>query len=105
MITTDPGAWRRAFRSLDQTLNRAVSQRSKRNEIVRIGQFPHMAWELYERDVMLNAVNNIRAKHHLPLVTSEDIALLDDTASGHVDWQDKFTAACASLAVGQDPLL
>lgn len=78
-----------------------MAQRNTRETVVVKDGNYIMAWTVFEREQMIAAVNALRERWDLPPVSSDDVALADELATGHVDWQDKFAASCANLAVGR----
>jgi hypothetical protein len=62
-----------------------------------------LEWILYERGVMLEAVNVIRLERDLPLVTLAEIEKVEALATGHVDYSRKFALYCAEMALAMPP--
>lgn len=54
-----------------------------------------LEWVVYERGVMLDAVNAARFQQGLPSVTNVDMA--ERLAMGHVDYARKFALYCVEL--------
>lgn len=90
-----------ALTALRARLTAATQTRSQRPDTVTTPNGPEPAWVVYERGVMLDATNRIRAQHGLPPVDLAAIERIDNSAAGHIDWLDKFALRCAALAVGE----
>lgn len=58
-----------------------------------------LEWVAKERIAMLNAVNDIRAERGVSLLRLDDIARVEQMASGHSDYTKKFALYCAELAL------
>jgi len=54
-----------------------------------------LEWVIYERKVMLDAVNAERFRRGLPPVT--DIGAAERCAMGHIDYTEKFALYCAEI--------
>lgn len=95
---TDPNAWRAAYDSLLEVLQAAQQERGRRGEFVPgpDGR-EELAWVIYERQRMLDAVNELRAKAASSPVTLDAVIRAETTACGHSDYTSKFAIACADL--------
>ena len=86
----------RAYAQLRQTFASAAEERSARPGIdPEAGEF---AWVLFERAQMHAGVNAIRARNGLPELTMEEVAAVESTAMGHIDYAEKYAFRCAELA-------
>lgn len=56
-----------------------------------------LEWVIYEREVMLRAVNAVRLQKK-PQTTIEEVHRVEEMAVGHVDYSHKFAFYCAQLA-------
>lgn len=64
----------------------------------RIGD--ELEWVIYEREVMLKAVNAVRLQKNLLIeATMADVKRAESCAAGHVDYSQKFALYCAELAL------
>jgi hypothetical protein len=79
----------------------AAAQVLRPTKMVWIGD--SLEWMLYERGVMLDAVNAERLKRGLDLVTLADIERAEIPATGHVDYSRKFALYCAEMALALPP--
>ena len=61
-----------------------------------------LAWGPFEREGMLQLINEERAKRGLPSTTMVYVDRADRQAAGHVDYARKFTLYCAEIALGED---
>lgn len=95
-------SWLVAYRDLSRVLDVAVAQRSQRETVEQTTNGDYiMTWTVFEREQMLIAVNELRARRALPPVGIDDVAVADDAATGHINWQKQFAAGCANLALGR----
>jgi len=85
--------------SLRQVLAGAQEQRAQRPDLVDGPYGQECAWAVYEREVMLDAVNRLRVgiDPGLPLVAMAEVERADQSAAGHVDYSRKFAWGCAKL--------
>lgn len=58
-----------------------------------------LAWIIYERHVMLDAVNRARLEQGRSIITEEDVIQVERSALGHCDYSRKFALYCAELAL------
>lgn len=58
-----------------------------------------LEWVIYEREVMLRAVNAVRLQRDCSAVIVEEVRRVERCASGHVDYSQKFALYCAELAL------
>ena len=95
------GLLRAFFDSLREALAVAQEQRAQRPDPVDGPHGPECAWAVYEREVMLDAVNRLRAgiDPGLPLVAMAEVERADQSAAGHVDYSRKFAWGCAELVL------
>lgn len=77
----------------------AAKQRDQRREIVTTVWGPEIGWTLYERVRMQEAVNFALTERGLPPVGIDVIRRADQSATGHVDWLDKFALYCAEICL------
>lgn len=88
--------FRRDLHELKEALLTAVDERAQRAVFDQAsGEF---GWVLHERRVMLDATNRIRTGRGLPPVGEEAIIQAETSASGHIDYAQKFAVGCAELA-------
>lgn len=80
----------------------AAHRRSERQHTVDGPHGPEAAWVGHEAERMLALVNELRAKNGLPAATLEQVRRIEQSASGHVDYADKYALRCAFLALGED---
>lgn len=66
-------------------------------------KYPEIGWVVYERQVMFDAVNTERTNRGLEPIGIEEVARVETTATGHVDYTRKFALYCAELAVSNVP--
>jgi hypothetical protein len=87
--------------SLRGVLAAAQSQRHQRPDLIDGPYGPECAWAVHEREVMLGAVNRLRAgiDAELPPVTMVEVERADQMACGHVDYSLKFAWGCAELVL------
>jgi hypothetical protein len=78
----------------------AASQRDKRLAAILTEYGSEREWERFERETMLAAVNEERARRNLSPATADQIQGADSQASGHIDYVDKFALYCAEIAMG-----
>lgn len=83
-----------------KVLSAAAKERSKRQNWIRTGTRTEIGWVIYEREQMYFAVNQERSTRGLPPVTMKDIERVEQTATGHVDYAEKFALYCAELVLG-----
>ena len=86
-------------RLLHSLLVMAQTERPARKELVG----DDMGWSIYERQVMLDSVNDLRKEKHLPPVTMEQVQQAETYASGHWDYTATFAVQCAKLVFGVTP--
>ncbi|MEU4224324.1 hypothetical protein AB0F17_08525 [Nonomuraea sp. NPDC026600] len=60
------------------------------------------AWVVYEAEQMLALVNELRAEEGLPAATLDQVRRIEQSASGHCDYADKYALRCAFLALGEE---
>ncbi len=87
--------------SLREVLAAAQELRDQRPDLIDGPQGPECAWAIHEREVMLGAVNRLRAgiDAELPPVTMAEVERADQLACGHVDYSRKFAWGCAELVL------
>lgn len=61
-----------------------------------------LGWVIHERHVMLDATNRLRASRGLLPIDEDAIIRIETSASGHIDYVQKFAIGCAELA-GERP--
>jgi hypothetical protein len=91
-------ALRDRFRAV---LAKAMEQRDKRPDFVDTMDGPELEWVLYERVVMLDEVNRMRAERGYPKVDSYLVLRAERMACGHVDYHSKFALYCAEIVLGE----
>jgi hypothetical protein len=100
MTTQQQAGWRALIAQFSEVLLIAAGERSQRHEVVDGPDGPELAWMVYERSQMLDAVNAERATRSLPPVPVEDVIWAEQQACGHSDYVKKFAIGCADLVVG-----
>jgi hypothetical protein len=87
--------------SLYKELAEAQAQRDRRPDLIDGPHGPECAWVIHEREVMLGAVNRLRAgiDAGLPPVAMAEVERADQLACGHVDYSRKFAWRCAELVL------
>jgi hypothetical protein len=80
----------------------AAHQLHEREEIVDGPYGPECGWVAYEAERMLALVNEIREKRGLNPATLERVREIEQSASGHSDYADKYALRCAFLALGEE---
>ena len=82
-------------------LSKAQDERPTRQAFVPSpdDKYPEIEWVLYERETMLNLVNEQRAKDGKSPINREELLRAERTACGHVDYSRKFALYCAELAL------
>jgi hypothetical protein len=93
-------ALRDRFRAVLAT---AMKERDKRSEIVDTADGREVEWVLYERRVMLDEVNRIRAERGFPKVDACEVLRAERLALGHVDYHPKFALYCAEIVLDEAP--
>lgn len=84
-------------------LSEASRQRPDRPGIVPGPYGYEAAWVAYEAERMLALVNEIRAENvGLPPASLDQVRRIEASASGHVDYADKYALRCAFLALGEE---
>lgn len=76
--------------------------RSEREQLVDGPDGPEFAWVGHEAGRMLALVNEIREKRGLPPADLEAVRRIEQSASGHSDYADKYALRCAFLALGEE---
>lgn len=85
----------------DRLLERLIdlsTQRGQRDDLLPSGQ---VAWEVYEREQMLAAVNIERAGRGLPPVDISLVEQAEQMAAGHFDYGSKFALYCAEIVLDE----
>jgi hypothetical protein len=91
--------WREAYDDLHETLMAAQAERGQRREWRADGE---IGCARYEREVMADRVNLLRARRGLGPVSIEEIGRKERLAIGHVDYTSKFAIGCADLATDRE---
>jgi hypothetical protein len=100
MTTQQQAGWRALIAQFSEVFLAAAEERVHRPEFIDSPDGPEMAWVIYERTQMLNAVNAERAARDLPPVPAEDVIRAERQACGHCDYVKKYAIGCADLVVG-----
>lgn len=87
---------------LRAVLDRATRGRHLRPGVARGRHELEPEWAAYERQVMHDEVNRIRAGQEWAPVPLEAVEAADRSAAGHVDWADKLALRCAELALTEE---
>lgn len=85
--------------ALQNVLQTAAKERSKRSEMVRFDNESVPAWALYEQGKMLEAVNLALTARNRPPVQLADIQRVERMAMGHVDYASKFALYCTEIVL------
>jgi len=78
-----------------RVLNDAQKHRSERSRWIG----DELEWVIYEREVMLQAINAVRLQRKKPRITVEEVYYVEVMAVGHADYSQKFALYCAQLAL------
>jgi hypothetical protein len=98
------------FRDLIQKMHdilvQAQDERDQRRDLVESNvpsnRHPEVGWVVYERKVMLDAVNRERKNRQLPGITVEIfVRKVEQLAYGPVDYTDKLALYCAEMSLGR----
>jgi hypothetical protein len=98
------------IKQFEKILLKAQTQRNKRDGLVDLPKIEGAIfdkvpeWNVYELNIMLEAVNKVRNdNYHVlnekPYVTLDDIRRVERGAVGHSDYSHKFSLYCAELAL------
>lgn len=96
---------------MTQRFETLVKERPKRDHLVKTQKsYPsgttyketEFAWGPFERDGMLQTINEIRAQNGIEPATMVHVDRADRQAAGHVDYARKFVLYCAEIALGED---
>lgn len=88
---------RRRTAYLREVLIAAQAERGQRPNLVDTPSGPECEWAVYERSMMHDAVNKLRAGQSLPPLPLADIERVEQLAVGHSDYTAKFAFYCAEL--------
>lgn len=92
--------WRALVDDLRGRLNVASTMRGQRQDFTD----GELGWVRFERVVMMERVNQLRAAAGLGPVTETAVLCVESGAAGHIDYVAKFAMGCADLVVGRaDP--
>jgi len=78
-----------------RVLSRAQELRPQKSEWIG----DELEWVIYEREVMLQAINAVRLQRGRPGVTIHEVMRMENCAAGHVDYSRKFALYSAELAL------
>lgn len=88
---------------LHDVLSSAMCERANRDEWVPVGLTEtELAWVLYERQVMVEEVNRLRANRGLTAIDQADVERVERMAVGHSDYSRQFAFGCARLVVSPE---
>jgi hypothetical protein len=79
----------------------AMEERDQRQDFVDRPEGTELAWVIFERYQMREAVNAERAARNLPPVPMEAVMRVERSAAGHSDYARQFAWGCAGLAMGE----
>jgi hypothetical protein len=85
--------WQKDFRELRDVLTAATKVRHLRPGFVD----GDLEWVTFERSVMHDATNTIRARYQKPPVSVAEILVAENRACGHIDYVQKYAIGCADL--------
>jgi hypothetical protein len=88
---SDP--WQKDLRELRDVLTAATKVRHLRPNYID----GDLEWVSYERSVMHDATNAIRARYRKPPVGGDEILSAETRACGHIDYVQKYAIGCADL--------
>lgn len=80
----------------------ASSHREERWDTVPGLYGPEPAWVGWEAVQMLELVNEFRAENGLEPATLEQVRRIEQSASGHSDYAEKYALRCAFLALAEE---
>lgn len=81
-------------------LAEAQKERPQRDSLVeRADGYPELEWAAYERGVMHEEVNRVRAESGHEPVPLTLVERVEGQAAGHSDYSSKFALYCAELAL------
>lgn len=95
------GDYQRDFAELKAALVAATEHRDERPDFDTASN--ELGWVLYERGVMNDATNRLRARRGFAPVSAEHIELAEMRASGHIDYVQKYALGCADLVHRIEP--
>lgn len=95
MTTVEAAAWREDMYELEAVLIEATKQRPARSSFMPVSG--ELGWVAFERIMMHDAVNRIRARYGRAGVSREDVGFAERRAVGHVDYVAKFAMGAADL--------
>lgn len=92
--------WHQAYVTLLDTLRAAQEQRHVRPEFVTDDEgAPELGWVIYERNRMLETVNQLREASGSQPVDLDAVMRAETSACGHSDYTSKFAIRCADLVI------
>jgi hypothetical protein len=92
----DPWCWYKLLERMRSTLQSAQKDRHLRRGLTGIVPCER-EWMVYEREVMLKAVNEERVRLGLARISITDIQKAEYHALDHSDYTEKFALYCAEL--------
>jgi len=84
---------------LRSTLMDLAQQREDHRSVVDTPNGPEMEWVGNERSAMFGEVNRVRQSGGKPPIQLEQLQRVENAATGHSDYMDKFALYCAELAI------
>jgi hypothetical protein len=78
-----------------RVLSKAQELRSQKSDFIG----DELEWVIYEREVMLQAINAVRLQRNQPAVLLEQVKRIENCAKGHIDYSHKFALYAAELAL------
>lgn len=91
------------YEILHAALITAQAERDQRPDLVTVNGQPECAWAIYERGVMLEQVNKIRADLGYQPVHMAAVERVENAAVGYSDYTKKYALYCAELALKETP--
>jgi hypothetical protein len=89
-------SWGNLIKYMHELLIAAQAERDDRSQSVN----DEPGWVAYEREVVLEAINEERTNRGFNTLTPDDVKRAETYAAGHVDYTWTFAIGCAKLAVG-----
>ncbi|MCK9463047.1 MAG: hypothetical protein M0R80_25775 [Proteobacteria bacterium] len=95
--------WTQGVELFRKTLIKAQEQREKKkgwvDDPMSNDQVPE--WIVFERQTMFDLTNKERVLNGLPPVTMKEILRVENCASGHIDYTNKYALYCLEISRGE----
>lgn len=89
--------------ALRQAMLKTLVEAQKERPNLRTFDNGELAFVVHERSAMYEAVLLARCALDLPAIPLSEIIRVENMASGHSDYSDKFALYCAELVIDGDP--